>query len=128
MSRAGRTVLIMGLGLHGGGAAAADYFASRGDRVVVIDLKTREELAAGIDKLRHPELMHLVLGRHRYRDFRRADLVVKNPGVPRSSPFLQYARERGVPVETDVGLFLDRAAGMGVQVIGVTGTKGKSTT
>jgi UDP-N-acetylmuramoylalanine--D-glutamate ligase len=128
MSRPGRTVLIMGLGLHGGGAAAANYFASRGDRVVVTDLKTAGELAAGIAKLRDRERMQLVLGRHRYRDFRRADLVIKNPGVPRTSPFLRYARDRGVPVDTDVGLFLDRARSVNARVIGVTGTKGKSTT
>lgn len=96
--------------------------------MVVTDLKHRRELAAGLDKLRSPEKMRLVLGRHRYRDFRDADLVIKNPGVPRHSPYLRYARDRGVPVETDVGLFLDRARSLGARVIGVTGTKGKSTT
>lgn len=123
-----RTVLIMGLGLHGGGAGAANYFTGRGDRVVVTDLKSRRELAPGLKKLRHPRKVRLVLGRHRYRDIRNARLVIKNPGVPRHSPYLRYAREHGIPVETDISLFLDRAKGLGSRIIGVTGTKGKSTT
>ncbi len=123
-----RTVLIMGLGLHGGGAGAANYFVSRGDRVVVTDLKTEKQLAEGVNKLKHREKVRFVLGRHEYSDFRDADLIVKNPGVPKNSPYLAYAREHGAVIDTDVGIFLDCIRERTRNIIGVTGTKGKSTT
>ncbi len=123
-----RTVLIMGLGLHGGGAGAANYFTSRGERVVVTDLKTEQELGSGLEKLRNREKIRFVLGRHDFEDFRNADLIIKNPGVPPHSPYLEYARRLGVRIDTDVGIFLDRARTLTDNIVGVTGTKGKSTT
>jgi len=123
-----RTVLIMGLGLHGGGAGAANYFVSQGDRVVVTDLKTEKQLAEGIKKLKQKEKIRFVLGRHEYSDFRDADIIVKNPGVPKNSPYLIYAKEHGAVIETDVGIFLDCIREKTRNIIGVTGTKGKSTT
>ena len=54
-----------------------------------------------------------------------ADVVIKSPGVPRTSPDLARVRERGVPVTSLTDLWLtDNAA----RVVAVTGTKGKSTT
>jgi UDP-N-acetylmuramoylalanine--D-glutamate ligase len=50
--------------------------------------------------------------------------VIKNPGVRTTSPFLQEAIRRGVPVETDISVFLGEARN---PIIAVTGTKGKST-
>jgi UDP-N-acetylmuramoylalanine--D-glutamate ligase len=123
-----RTVLIMGLGLHGGGAAAANFFADLGDRVVVTDLKSAAELEEGLARIKAGKRMRFVLGRHEFRDFEEADLIVKNPGVPPASPYLARARERGVPIETDIGIFLDHGGLRARCIVGVTGTKGKSTT
>lgn len=124
----GKTVLIMGLGLHGGGVGAANYFTSLGYRVVVTDLKTREELESSLEKLRDREKIRLVLGRHDFKDFRNADLIIKNPGVPPRSPHIEYARKHGVRIETDVGIFLEYVLRLTNNIVGVTGTKGKSTT
>lgn len=118
-------VTVMGLGLHGGGLASALFFARRGARVTVTDF--RPDTAPFAPFL--PELAALgvrtVLGRHEERDFTETDLVVKNPAVPPASPFLRLARERGVPVETDLSVFLQLASG---PLLAVTGSKGKSTT
>ncbi|MBN1837219.1 MAG: UDP-N-acetylmuramoyl-L-alanine--D-glutamate ligase [Spirochaetales bacterium] len=114
----------MGLGLHGGGLASARFLARRGARVTVTDNRKDPSVFAQV----LPELEALgvrtVLGRHREEDFREAQLVVKNPAVPPSSSYLAAARERGVPIETDLSLFLQLNPGA---VIGVTGSKGKST-
>ena len=48
----GKNVLIMGLGLHGGGVGAANFFLSRGSIVVITDLKTEDELKPSLDKLK----------------------------------------------------------------------------
>ncbi len=118
----------MGLGLHGGGAGAANYFSDRGDEVIVTDLKTAEELEEGLKLLKRREHIRLRLGRHVYRDFEEADLVIQNPGVPPDSPYIARAREKGAQIETDLSIFLDLIQGRTDAIVGVTGTKGKSTT
>lgn len=54
------------------------------------------------------------------------DAVVRSPGVSIYRPELRALRERGVPVTTATALWLAETGGAGA--IGVTGTKGKSTT
>jgi UDP-N-acetylmuramoylalanine--D-glutamate ligase len=51
--------------------------------------------------------------------------VVVNPAVPFDHPVVRAAAERGVPLTTEINLFLARTRAF---VLGVTGTKGKSTT
>jgi UDP-N-acetylmuramoylalanine--D-glutamate ligase len=121
-------VLIMGLGLHGGGVGASNYFSSTGAKVTVTDLKSEDELKSSIKALKNFRNLRFVLGRHELRDFENVDLIIKNPGVQWSSPFVQHALKHGVPVETDIGLFLDKIRPLTKNIIGVTGTKGKSTT
>lgn len=116
----GLKVTVMGLGLNGGNLAACLFLASRGAELIVTDLRSAEVLKPSLDQLAGFDIRY-VLGEHRMEDFIRADMIIKNPAVPKSSPFLQG----GVPVETDVSLFLRYAVN---PVLAVTGTKGKSTT
>ena len=116
---AGMRVTIMGLGLHGGGAASAAFFAGHGAEVTVTDLRDEAELSASIEAL-SPYPLRYVLGRHEERDFREADIVIKNPAVPLSSPYLAAARL----VETDISIFLQLCSR---PVAAITGSKGKST-
>ncbi|MEW5815663.1 MAG: UDP-N-acetylmuramoyl-L-alanine--D-glutamate ligase [Spirochaetota bacterium] len=113
-------VTVMGLGLHGGGTTAARFFASLGAQVTVTDLKTEEMLAPSLEQLKDYTIRY-VLGKHEASDFSEADLVIKNPAVPGSSPFLKLSRQ----VETDLSIFLNLSSR---PVIAVTGSKGKSTT
>ena len=120
----------MGLGLHGGGVASARFFALAGARVLVTDLKTKPELASSLKKLAQYKNITYALGKHRKTDFTRADLIIRNPAVPNDSEYLKIARDRGTLVHTDVSLFLQllRQIKKPPVVIGITGTKGKSTT
>lgn len=113
-------VTIMGLGLHGGGAASAEFFARQGAKVTVTDVKNQEQLAPSLHRLSgYP--IRFVLGGHNEEDFRNADIVIKNPAVPYSSPFLKIAKQ----VETDISVFLALSKS---PIIAVTGSKGKSST
>ena len=55
-----------------------------------------------------------------------ADVLIRSPGVSIYKPLIQAARAAGLPVGTATGLWLAERGGR--HVIGVTGTKGKSTT
>lgn len=105
---------------------SARFFSRLGLAVTVTDLKTKKELAVSIAALRGYGNITYVLGRHRMYDIRRADLIIKNPGVPESSPYIERARKLGKPITNDGALFLELAPRD--RLIGVTGTKGKTTT
>jgi UDP-N-acetylmuramoylalanine--D-glutamate ligase len=113
-------VTIMGLGLHGGGLSSTVFFAERGAELTVTDLREKEILINIIKKLDKYNIRY-VLGEHREEDFINADLVIKNPAVPLSSPFLKLAKQ----IETDISIFLKYNKR---PIIAVTGSKGKSTT
>lgn len=117
---AGQRVTVMGLGLNGGGLASTLYFLRRGAEVTVTDLRTEEVLRPTLEALTGYSVRY-VLGRHEEDDFRRADVVVKNPGVRSGNPYIALSRR----VETDLTIFL---ASLDNPVMAVTGSKGKSTT
>lgn len=120
----GARVTVMGLGLFGGGVAAARFAAERGARVTVTDKRPGNDLAESIDALRGLDL-RFVLGHHDEDDFRNADIVIVNPAVPRESPLLQTARESGATLTTEIALFSERCKG---RIIAVSGSNGKTTT
>lgn len=55
------------------------------------------------------------------------DALIRSPGVPVDHPALVAARRAGVPVINPISIWLD-ARGRDMTVVGVTGSKGKSTT
>jgi UDP-N-acetylmuramoylalanine--D-glutamate ligase len=66
-----------------------------------------------------------ILGQHRDEDFAWAEIVLRVPGVKRTSPYLRIAREHGAQIEQEIALFFSACPG---RIIGVTGTRGKTTT
>ncbi|MEK7167730.1 MAG: UDP-N-acetylmuramoyl-L-alanine--D-glutamate ligase, partial [Patescibacteria group bacterium] len=98
---------------------------AQGARVTVTDLKTKEQLKPQLDRLGKQKI-NFVLGKHREQDFKNADLIVKNPGVPKTSKYLEIARKKKIPIETDISLFFQMTDRK--RIIGITGTRGKSTT
>ena len=55
-----------------------------------------------------------------------ADVLVKSPGVPGEAPLVAAARDRGIPVWSEVELGFRLLPG--TKFVGVTGTNGKTTT
>lgn len=120
----GKRALVMGLGVHGGGLGVTRFLVEQGADVTVTDLRSPDQLAPTLALLEGLPVRY-VLGEHRDADFRTADLVVRNPGVPRESRFLQIARAAGAVIEMEMTLFFRLCPG---PIIGITGTKGKTTT
>jgi len=118
-----KRVTVMGLGALGGGVGVARYLAEHGAHVTVTDGKDEAALAGSVAALADlPITFHL--GGHVDRDFTDTDMVVRNPGVPRTSPYLRAARDAGVPVEMEMTLFFRACE---APILGITGTKGKTT-
>ncbi|MBM3971639.1 MAG: UDP-N-acetylmuramoyl-L-alanine--D-glutamate ligase [Planctomycetes bacterium] len=120
-----RTVTVMGLGGFGGGVGAVRFLVEAGANVIVTDLRSETELLFSLEKLDSSWPVTLRLGRHDDEDFRKTDLVVVSPAVPKESPFLAVARDNGVPLTSEMNLFWERNRG---RVLAVTGSNGKSTT
>jgi UDP-N-acetylmuramoylalanine--D-glutamate ligase len=124
MAFAEKHITIMGLGFFGGTIGLAKYLVSQGARVTITDLKGAAELHESLAALAGLPV-RLVLGRHEEADFTEVDMVFASPAVREDSPYLANARASGVPVDTEMNLFMRLCRGT---VIGVTGSNGKTTT
>lgn len=124
---AGKTVVVMGLGLNGGGEASVRFLLKHGANVIATDMKTEADLKTTVDSLNNDadldtSRLTYRLGEHRLEDFENADCVIKNPGVKYDgNKYLAAAKA----IETDISLFL---AFSKAPIIAVTGSKGKSST
>jgi len=120
----GKKITVMGLGLLGRGLGDAEFLAECGAEVIVTDLKREEELAESVAKLKHYTNIEFVLGGHRNEDFANRDFILVAAGVPLDSPYLAVARGAKVPLKQSAAWFAEVSK---VPMIGVTGTRGKST-
>lgn len=122
MELTGRKVAVIGLARTG--LAVMGFLSRRGARVLVTDETPLEKLPKAAEVLRGlgsavewvPYLPEAVIN---------VDLVVPSPGVPPRNPLLIVAKERGIPVWSEIELayrFLKTPA------IAITGTNGKTTT
>ncbi|HEX8911541.1 MAG TPA: UDP-N-acetylmuramoyl-L-alanine--D-glutamate ligase [Humisphaera sp.] len=121
---AGKRVTVAGLGHFGGGVAVARWLAAQGAKVLVTDKAPADKLADSVKQLDGLPITYR-LGGHDAADFTSADVVVASPALPPTNPYLAAARAAGVPVTTEICLVVRR---LNAPVVGVTGTKGKSTT
>ena len=119
-----KKVTLMGLGLLGRGIGDAKYLAEAGAFVTVTDMKTTEDLATSVKQLTSVPNITLVLGKHRFEDFENKDFIVVAAGVPMDSPYLEHARKAGVRLVQSAALFAELSR---IPIIGITGTRGKST-
>jgi UDP-N-acetylmuramoylalanine--D-glutamate ligase len=119
----GKRVLVLGMARSG--VAAAKLLRQLGAQVTVNDQKERAAVEADATFLERLGV-EVVTGGHPpgLMDIP-FDLMVKNPGIPYSSPPVIAALRRGIPVITEVELAyrVSRAP-----LIGITGSNGKTTT
>lgn len=119
----------MGLGGYerGSGVSAAKFLAPRCKKLIITDVKTKEQLAKNVRALSRYKNIVWHLGGHREEDFIKTDWVIRNPGVRADNPYLAIAKKHKIPIDNDVTLFL-RLQNSVENIIGVTGTRGKTTT
>jgi UDP-N-acetylmuramoylalanine--D-glutamate ligase len=124
-SLAGKRITVMGLGRFGGGIGVVRFLSKLGALITVTDLRSESELCDSLAAIADVPVQAFHLGGHREEDFVEADLIVVNPAVPRGNPWLSLAEQAGVPLTSEIALFLQFNP---AKVIGVTGSNGKSTT
>ncbi len=120
----GKKITVMGLGLLGRGIGDAAFLAEMGAEVIVTDLKSTEDLQGSVEQLQQYDNIQFVLGVHRMEDFEDRDYILVAAGVPMDSEYLRHARAAGVPLKQSAAWFAELS---GVPIVGVTGTRGKST-
>ena len=121
----GKRAIVMGLGRFGGGIGVTRWLCAQGARVLVTDMASEEKLAESLRLLEDLEITRR-LGGHDEAALERCDLLVVSPAVDKKkSGFFQAAVRKRIPWTSEMNLFLGRCRG---QVVGITGTVGKSTT
>jgi UDP-N-acetylmuramoylalanine--D-glutamate ligase len=125
----GERAVVIGFGISG--RAAARVLEEEGAEVWVSEARTPEELnaaLAGLDGSDDPAGLpdvRVFAGGHQPEHLVNATMVVVSPGVSEREPVIGWARDRGLPVvsEMELGARLCR-----VPFVAVTGTNGKTTT
>jgi len=124
----GKKVLVMGLGLNGGALSVVGWLLKNKAIITVTDIKTKAQLKPSLEKLNKihgAKKIKYTLGCHDLDDFVDQDLIIQNPGVPQDSKYLAQARKNNIPIVNEAVMFFGLYPGSS---IGVTGTRGKSTT
>lgn len=105
----------------------AQYLLSKNAVLKITDLRGKEDLKDTIKIL--PENISYTLGRHEKTDFEWADLIIFNPAVSYFSEWVELAKKLKKPFYNDYTFFLEniKTKNPGALIIGVTGTRGKTT-
>lgn len=120
-----KKVTVMGLGLLGGLLNDIIFLADHGVELIVTDIKSEKELRSSVEKLKHYKNITFVLGEHRREDFKERDFILQPGNVPLNSLYLEEARNNDIPIFVSESLFAKYAKG--IEIVGITGTRGKST-
>jgi len=99
------------------------YLLAHGAAVWACDRRSREKIGVNAEMLEKAGAT-LLLGEG-YLDFPPVDMILRTPGMKPYLPEFQKARENGIPVTSEMELFM---AYCPVPMIGITGSDGKTTT
>ena len=112
------------IGMARSGFAVARLLARHGARVTGSDVRDAGEIGLDVGRLEQDGVL-LFLGPEQTMNLSEIELVVVSPGIPPSAPLYEEARERGLPIFSELEVASRFAA---APMAAVTGTNGKSTT
>ncbi|SEI44109.1 UDP-N-acetylmuramoylalanine--D-glutamate ligase [Lachnospiraceae bacterium A10] len=118
-----KTYFVVGTGKSG--IAATELLLRMGETPILYD----GNADADLDKVRaeHPEFKDVEMQKGEISEelLQRIDVVVLSPGVPTDIPMVEDFKTRNLPIWGEVELAYQMGKG---QVVGITGTNGKTTT
>lgn len=120
----GKSITLMRIGLLGRGVGDAAFLAKCGANILVVDDAPKKVMQPSVNKLKKFKNIKFKFGPYDLNDFRNCNFVLKGAGAPLDSPEIAEAKRNNIPVEMSASLFAKLA---GIPIIGVTGTRGKST-
>lgn len=128
-----KKITKQGFGVLGRGFGVVKFLLESGAEVLVTDIKPQETFREQINELKKYEeagSLKYVLGGHRDEDFTNCDFVIAGSGVPKDNYYLNLSKKNNIPVYQETSLFAKLVIEnlKNVKIIGVTGTRGKTTT
>ncbi|ASW55846.1 UDP-N-acetylmuramoyl-L-alanine--D-glutamate ligase [Plantactinospora sp. KBS50] len=118
----GRAVVVWGTGREGRAAVKAVAAQEPASLIVVED---SESFLSTSWEGPLAQAAPLVSGPEAFDRLAAADVVIRSPGVPQTHPWVIELRAKGVPITGGTALWMAQHAD---RTVGVTGSKGKSTT
>lgn len=117
-----KRVLVMGLGISG--LSTIKALNKYGAKIIITDSKDEIELKETLNSIKHIDL-EKKLG-NKEVDLSKVDLIIKSPGIPPSAKILLKAKNLNIEIINDIelGYRLSNTE----NIIGITGTNGKTTT
>lgn len=138
-----KRVTKQGFGVLGRGFGVVKFLLDAGADVLVTDTKPRAYFEKQIAEIEQyiadnnlTNKIEWVLGEHRIQDFINCDFVIQASGVPKDNIYLNHAKQSGIEVYQEASLFCEIVRGFNseaqekdkIKTVGVTGTRGKTTT
>lgn len=122
LSLENKKILVLGLGESGFHSAL--FLHKKGAKVLVNDIKSEENFKELLPELKKRGIEY-ILGSHPEEILNSIDLVVVSPGIPKDNILYQSAKNKNIEIIGELELAYKFCK---VPIIGITGTKGKSTT
>jgi len=119
----GKKIVILGCGRSG--ISAAKLLRKFDADITISDLRKEDELTEYIDLLENKKDFKFDLGGHTEEILLDADKIIISPGVPLNAIPLDKLKEKNIDIIGEIELAYNFLKG---QIIGITGTKGKTTT
>ncbi len=120
----GKKVTVMRIGLLGRGVGDTAYMAEAGAEITVADAAAQEVMQPSVDALAQYPNVTFKFGPYDFADFKGADFVWVGAGAPLDEPVLVACRAAGIRLVQSAALFAELS---GIPIVGITGTRGKST-
>ncbi|MDI9355003.1 MAG: UDP-N-acetylmuramoyl-L-alanine--D-glutamate ligase [Cyanobium sp. MAG06] len=139
----GKRVTKQGFGILGRGLGVVRFLIDAGADIIITDTKDQEIFQSQIEEINKyitdnnlTNKIEYHFSGHREEDFINCDYVIQASGVPKDNKYLQLARDNNIPVYQESSLFLKIINEYNnqleekdkIKVIGITGTRGKTTT
>jgi UDP-N-acetylmuramoylalanine--D-glutamate ligase len=121
----GKSVLVMGLGVFGGGVDSAKFAARFSKKVTITDKADEKKLAQSIKELQQFRNIEFHIGGHNIKDFTEADIIIVNPAVDEANPYIDAAKTRNKLITSQMEIFFQLCP---AKIVAITGSNGKSTT
>lgn len=130
----GKKITLMGLGGFSRSLIEAEFLAKNGADLIITDLTPEKDLQKELKALKKYKNIKYTLGEHKIEDFKNRDIVFSANGVPLGNKYIEISKKYSkITTKTIAYVFWilqkeKEENNFQTITIGITGTKGKSTT